>query len=80
MNKHQLYYVKQRLIGLATLIGTAVLILFAEDDTFALITVPIGWVLLTTKDMMIYDDYYFELQEKLYEKYSKEYSNENEEL
>lgn len=49
------YYLKQKLVGVGLLIVTALSIPILDGDaTIALITVPMGLIMLTTKEKVIY--------------------------
>lgn len=56
------YFIKQKLIGVLTIIVTILLMIFAEDDTFALITIPIGVMLIFSKEMIWMDSYYCQVK------------------
>lgn len=61
MSKRNLYFVKQRLIGLLLLMVTVFVVHATDGDaTIALITVPMGLTLMFTKRAYIVDDYFFE--------------------
>ena len=64
MDKHKLYFIKQKLYGVGLLILTAVIFMVMTDVTFTLVTAPLGLWLLFTKEMVITDDYFFEVKEQ----------------
>lgn len=72
MKKRQIYFIQQKLIGLA-MVAVAVLTVFIlnGDATPALIMAPIGFMLIFTKKMFLMNRYFFEIEEakrrKLYD-------------
>lgn len=57
------YYIKQKLHGVAMLIFTALVIPLLDGDvTIALLTVPMGLILIFSKEMLIVNKYYWENQ------------------
>ena len=64
MDKRKLYFIKQKLYGAGLLGLTAALPLVMPDITFTLVTAPLGLWLLFTKEMVITDDYFFEVKEQ----------------
>lgn len=59
--KRKRYFLTQKLYGVAMLILTAVLVKLLEGDiTVAFVTVPIGIVLITSKEMLIVNEYFWE--------------------
>ena len=68
MTRRQKYFLKQRLIGLAMIIGSILITyLFRHVEgsgTIMIILIPMGLVCLFSKDMVITDKYFFEVREK----------------
>lgn len=63
MSRRKLYFVMQKLIGLFLLVLSGLAVVVADcDGTICLITVPIGLMLIFTKDMVIVNDYFFEMK------------------
>ena len=59
------YFIKQRAVGLALLIITALCIPILDGDaTVALVTVPMGLVMLLGNTMLIDNEYYREIEER----------------
>lgn len=59
------YFLKQRALGIATLIFTMLAVWILEGDaTIALITVPLGLVLIFSRQKLVVNDYYFETEER----------------
>lgn len=59
------YFLKQRALGIATLIFTVLAVWILEGDaTIALITVPLGLALLFSRKEILVNDYYFEIKER----------------
>lgn len=59
------YFIKQRLYGVAILILTAFAVRILDGDaTIALFTVPLGISLLTSREMLIVNNYYWEHEEE----------------
>lgn len=58
--KRRRYFIQQKLIGAVVLILTALAVLFSDGDaTIAIITIPVGLLLLFSGDMLIMTDYYW---------------------
>lgn len=65
MNKRFKYFLKQKAMGLLMLVISVVAVWPLEGDcTHMILTVPIGLILLLSKEMLIEDDYYYEVQER----------------
>lgn len=64
MSKRNLYFVKQKLIGVLLLVLTAVAVVGTGEATVCLMTVPLGLFLIFTKRMCIIDNYYYEEKER----------------
>lgn len=64
MKKRQMYFVQQKLMGLA-IVALAILtvVILEGDATAALIITPIGFMLIFTKKMFLMNRYFFEVQE-----------------
>ena len=59
------YYLMQKLLGVACLLITAVAVKMLDGDaTIALFMVPLGVVLITTKEMLIVNQFYRETRSK----------------
>lgn len=64
MSKRQKYYLKQKLIGVLMLILTVVIVFGLHDATVTVVLVPMGLMLIFSKQMIITDDYFKEVEEK----------------
>ena len=64
MTRKQKYYLKQKLIGVVSLIAAVICSLWVERIVPAVILVPYGLLALFLKEMMIMDDYYLEVEEE----------------
>lgn len=63
--RRQLYFLKQKLIGVLILFLTILAVKILDGDaTIALITVPLGFILIFTKEKWWMDNYYFEKEYK----------------
>lgn len=59
------YFLTQKLYGVATLIFTAAVVKILNGDaTIALLTVPLGVTLLTSKEMLIINEYYWKCEDE----------------
>lgn len=59
--KRKRYFLTQKLYGVAMLILTAVSVKLLEGDiTVAFVTVPMGIALITSKEMLIVNEYFWE--------------------
>lgn len=69
-SKRYYYFRKQRRYGLA-LLAIAVLAAFLTggDITASILLAPLGVYLVFTKEMVIMDDYYYEMQAKKFDKW-----------
>lgn len=64
MKKHQKYFIKQKLIGVGLLIlPLLAYMLMPEAAVIGLISIPMGLVLVFTKQMVWMDDYFWEVEE-----------------
>lgn len=64
-SKRYYYFRKQRCYGLAfILLGILTAIILGGDITVSILLVPLGIYIMLTKEMLITDDYYFEVKEK----------------
>lgn len=65
MTERQKYFVKQKLIGIAMLLLTAVSwIVLDGDATIGILYVPISIYLIFTKKMWVMDDYFLQIEER----------------
>ena len=64
-SKRYYYFRKQKLSGLALILIGLLTIPIEWDITAALFLVPVGIGIMTTKDMIIMDDYYWEKHQKI---------------
>lgn len=65
MTERQKYFVKQKLIGIAMLLLTAVSWIVLDGDvTIGILYVPIGIYLIFTKKMWVMDDYFLQIEER----------------
>lgn len=61
----RLYYIKQKLWGIALLCVTVFAVRVLDGDaSIALITVPLGLLCIFSKEMLIVDKYYWEHEDK----------------
>lgn len=59
------YFFKQRALGVAVLVFTVLAVWILEGDaTIALITVPLGLMLIFSRQKLVVNDYYFETEER----------------
>lgn len=71
-SKRYYYYRKQRIYGVVvTLLGVLSAIVSGGDITVAWLLVPAGLYLCFTKDMVITDDYFYEMEAKELHKWRK---------
>lgn len=62
--KKKIYFIKQKLVGLLVIVLAILSVIFSEGDgTAALVMVPMGIGLIITKDMVLMNDYYWEMKE-----------------
>ena len=63
--KQRLYFAKQKALGVLMLALSAIIpVVLDGDATACLITVPMGLALLFSKEMLLYNSYYMEVQER----------------
>ena len=63
MNRRQKYFLKQKLIGVAMVFGSILLAIIMDYEAFnvfPIIMVPLGLLLIFTKQMAWQDDYWWE--------------------
>lgn len=60
MDKRRKYFIKQKLIGVAVLALSIVSVVLAKDAGFAFFGLPLGLLLIFTKQMFWMDDYFCE--------------------
>ena len=60
MTERASYFVMQKLVGIAVLLFSAIVIGLCGDASICVITIPIAVVLIFTKKMMIASQYYFD--------------------
>ena len=58
------YFMQQRIYGIALLILTIAVCVFTGDATIAVITVPLGMMLVASKRMWLINEYYWEMERK----------------
>ncbi len=59
------YFAMQKLTGIAVLVFTALAVKVLDGDaTIAFLTIPLGLALLTSKEMLIVNKYYWKSEEK----------------
>ena len=64
-NRRKKYFVKQKLLGLSLIILAIIAAILTEGDiTLAFILVPIGLGIIFTKEMVLMNDYYYEMERK----------------
>lgn len=64
-NRRKKYFVKQKLLGLSLIILAIITAILTEGDiTLAFILVPIGLGIIFTKEMVLMNDYYYEMKRK----------------
>lgn len=65
MTRRQNYFLKQKLIGLGMIIvGIIITVLIEDAGVINYLTLPMGLVMLFTKEMIWMDDYFFEMEER----------------
>lgn len=64
MTRRKKYFRRQKLMGLGLIALCVLIILFSKDATFAVIGIPLGIYLIFTKEMVLDDDYKFEMEKK----------------
>lgn len=64
MTRRQRYFMKQKLIGLVMIIFGIIPSLLIDDGNIFMVCVPMGIVLLFTKEMLWIDDYYREVEDR----------------
>lgn len=65
MTRHQLYFIKQKLIGVLGLLLAALTIHLTNGDaTIAILLSIPSFILIFTKKMWIYDNYYITVMDK----------------
>lgn len=61
MSKKRIYFLKQKLAGVALLILTAIAIIFVDDGiAVSIFTIPLSAMLIFSKKKIFVNDYYFE--------------------
>lgn len=72
MNRRNWYFFKQKLMGVGIIAITLLTLMWirGEDATYAMITIPLGLWLIFSKEMILVNDYFFEMEE--YEDYEDE--------
>ena len=69
-SKRYYYFRKQRRYGLAVLaLSVLAAFLTSGDITATILLAPLGVYLVFTKEMVIMDDYYYEMQAKKFDKW-----------
>ena len=75
MTRRQKYFLKQRLMGLGAIIGSILLTYIfrnvADVGVIMVLLIPLGCVCLFSKDMVITDQYFFEVEERKKRRESK---------
>ena len=62
--KKKMYFIKQKLMGMLVIVLAILSVIFSEGDgTAALVMVPMGIGLIITKDMVLMNEYYWEVKE-----------------
>lgn len=65
LRKKELYFLKQKLIGVLCLVYTVIAVIVMDGDaTVALVTVPLGLAMIFSRTMLWTNDYYYEMEEK----------------
>lgn len=65
MTRKQKYFMKQKLIGLGMIIvGIIITVLIEGMGIINYLTLPMGLVMLFTKEMVWMDDYFFEVEKE----------------
>lgn len=63
MTKHQKYFLKQKLIGVAAIVASIMVgLIDPELMVSAIFAVPLGLYLIFTKEMVLLDDYFWEVE------------------
>lgn len=65
MTRKQKYFIKQKLMGLILIVGSvlASITLLEGDATITLISIPIGLMMMFSKEMWLVNEYYYEIEE-----------------
>lgn len=67
MKKRTKYFIKQKLLGVAIiLLGVITAVILEGDITVALFLVPLGIGVIVTKEEVLIDDYYHEVNRDKY--------------
>ena len=64
MSRKERYFVKQKLMGLALIILAIMWSFICDAVIFGIVGVPIGLWLLSTKEMVLVDDYSDEIERR----------------
>lgn len=73
MNRRQKYFLKQRIMGILTLLLAVIITIIMDGDiSVAIFLVPMGLSLLFSKKMIWEDDYKAEMEEIEWRKWNKQ--------
>lgn len=64
MNTHKMYFIQQKLIGVALLLVTILSIIILKDATVALFTVPGGLMFIFSRKMIFAESYFDKMHDK----------------
>lgn len=64
MKIKEMYFIKQKLLGVFLIILAALSVKVTDDLTAALLLAPVGIYAVLTKEMVITDSYFFECKER----------------
>ena len=64
MNTHKMYFIQQKLIGVALLMVTILSIVVLKDATVALAAVPGGLMFIFSKKMIFAESYFDKMHEE----------------
>lgn len=64
MKTHKIYFIQQKLIGVALLMVAILSIVVLKDATVALVTVPGGLMFLFSKKMIFAEGYFDKMHDK----------------
>lgn len=71
-HKRVKYFRKQKILGaIIVVLGVLSAILLAGDITAALLLVPLGLYICFTKEAILLDDYFYELEAKKFDKWKE---------
>lgn len=64
MSRKKKYFMTQKAVGLGMIIFSIVVALIYKDATLAIGLIPVGCLMVFTKNMILMNKYYFEVEEE----------------